>query len=137
MPVDIGNAVELAIAGLFGGGLTEGIRALASRRKSRAETTVTLNDSTLRWAQDLQKDADEARAGEREAWTELRRTRVEMQGELDSIRSELHKHRQFAELLTYRYRVLVSAIMSPNVSRESLMAMASESGPSDFEKNGG
>lgn len=137
MPVDIGNAVELAIAGLFGGGLTEAIRAVASRRKARAETTVTLSDSTLKWAKDLQKDADEARAGEQAAWQEVRKTRTEMQEELNQIRSELHKHRQFAELLTYRYRVLISAIMSPNVSRESLMAMASEPGPGGFEQTGG
>lgn len=98
---------------------------------------MTLSDSTLKWAKDLQKDADEARAGEQAAWQEVRKTRTEMQEELNQIRSELHKHRQFAELLTYRYRVLISAIMSPNVSRESLMAMASEPGPGGFEQTGG
>ena len=129
--------MELAIAGLFGGGLTEIVRALARRRQSQAETTVTISDQALKHVESLQKDADQAREGEQQAWEELRKTRREMRAELNELASELHKHRQFAELLTYRYRVLINAIMSPNVSRESLMAMASEPGINGFDQSGG
>ena len=140
---DPGNLVELLIAFVTGGGLLEAIRAIARRRKTSAEagkttaeTTITLSDSTLGWAQVLKKEADEARGGETEAWNELRRTRVEMRAELDAIVSELHKHRQLAEVLTYRYRVLVGAIMSPNASIEALRQLVQDPGFSGHNGTG-
>ena len=134
---DLGNLVELLIAFVTGGGLLEAIRAIARRRKTNAETTVTLSDSTLGWALDLKKEADEARAGETEAWNELRRTRVEMRAELDAIVTELHKHRQLAEMLTYRYRILVGAIMTPNTSIESLRQLVKDPSFSGNSESGG
>lgn len=126
MLAEIPNLVELGIAVLTGSGLTELIRALRSRRKDRVDSTATLNDSTLKWAQDLKKDSDEARAEAQQAWQLLRTTRVEMEAEFSRLVSELHKHRQLAEVLTYRYRVLVGAIMSPNASVESLRQLVDE-----------
>lgn len=137
MPVEMGKLIELAIAVITGGGVTELIRAIRSRRMDRVDSSVTLNDSTLKWAQDLQRDADDARAGERRAWDELRTARTEMRREMDAIFTELHKHRQLAEILTYRFRVLVSAIMSPNASVESLRELAQDPNFSGYSENGG
>lgn len=130
---ELGSLVELAIGIVTGGGLLEAIRAIARRRKTHAEavktsaeTTITLSDSTLGWAQVLKQEADEARAGETAAWNELRRTRLEVRTEMDALASELHKHRQLAEVLTYRYRVLVGAIMGPNASIEDLRRLVSD-----------
>lgn len=128
MPVDVGNLAELAFAGLFGAGLTEGIRALSRRRHDKTVQTISINDQAMRHINVLQKDADDARAGEQQAWQELRKTRTEMREELDQLAAELHQHRQFAELLTWRYRNLVSAIMSPTASLESLREMAQDPG---------
>lgn len=137
MPVDVGNLVELAFAGLFGGGLTEAIRAVARRRRDKTHDTVSINDRAMKHIDSLQKAADDAQAGEQLAWEQLRQTRQQMNQEMRQIQSELHKHRQFAELLTYRYRVLISAIMSPNVSREALMDMAQERDFGDLDLSGG
>jgi hypothetical protein len=136
MPVDVGNLVELAFAGLFGGGLTELFRAIGRRRRDKTHETVSINDSAMKQVESLQKAADNAQAGEELAWEQLRKTRQDLTRELSQIQSELHRHRQFAELLTYRYRVLVSAIMNPNVSREALMAMAQERGFGDLDVGG-
>lgn len=126
MPVDVGNLVELAFAGLFGGGITEAVRALSRRRQDRTVETVSINDQAMRHIKVLQKDADDSRAGESLAYEELRKARTDFRHEMDELAAELHKHRQFAELLTYRYRVLVSAIMSPTASLESLRELAQD-----------
>lgn len=126
MPVDMGNAVELAIAGLFGGGLTEIIRALSRRRREKVDTTVTLNDQAMKYVESLQKSEEDARKGEQEAWGKLREARSEMQRELDDIVAEMRKQRQLAEVLTYRFRVLTGAIMGPNASVESLRELVKD-----------
>lgn len=147
MPAETQNLVELAISALVGGGLTEFIRALSRRRKDRVDSTATLNDSTLKWAQALKKDSDESRAEAQEAWKELRRRTQEMQDELRETRqqmdseltrlvTELHKHRQLAEVLTYRFRVVIGAIMSPSASVESLRQLVNDPSFSGHNGNG-
>lgn len=127
----------MAFAGLFGGGLTELVRVIGRRRRERTHETISINDQAMKQIDSLQKSADNAQAGEELAWEQLRQTRQQMNKDLEEIRDQLHKHRQFAELLTYRYRVLISAIMNPNVSREALMDMAQERSFGDLDLGGG
>ena len=137
MAVEVGSAVELGLAALSGGGVVELIRAFRGRRRDRVDPTVTLNDSTLRWAEALQRDSDASRVEAQQAWKLLRDTRQEMEKEFSMLASELHKHRQLAETLTYRYRILVSAIMSPNASLESLRLMVEDPGRNGHNGAGG
>lgn len=148
MPAEMQNAVELTISALVGGGLTELIRAFSRRRKDRVDSTATLNDSTLKWAEALKRDSDESRAEAQEAWKELRRRTLEMQDELRQTRqqmdteltglvTEMHKHRQLAEVLTYRFRVVIGAIMSPSASVESLRQLVSDPSFGGHNGNGG
>lgn len=134
MAVELGSMVEVALGALTGGGVVELIRAFRGRRRDRVDPTVTLNDSTLRWAEALQQESNASRAEAQQAWQLLRDTRLEMEKEFSGLVSELHKHRQLAETLTYRYRILVSAIMSPNASLESLRLMVDD--PSYGGRNG-
>lgn len=143
MPVDTGNVVELVIAALGGGGLVEVIRAIANRRKMRVDSTSTLNDSTLKWAEALQRESDdsrrealEARREAQEAWQLFRDYRREMEVEMRQLVSEMHKHRQMAETLTYRFRLIITAIMSPNVSVESLRELVQDPSFGGYDHNG-
>lgn len=139
---DFGNAVELAIAGLTGGGVVELIRVFARRRRDNVEVSATLNEATLRWAADLKKDADSARDDANEAWKAAREARIEaqqerelMRREMQAIVAELQDARQMAERLTYNLRRVTGAIMMPTATIPHLREIV-ESDPTLRSING-
>lgn len=79
--------VAVAVALLSGAGLADLIRAVAGRRRARADEAQVLTSGVLQWAERLKKDADEAHAEVAEVRRELRSVRAEAHALADELRA--------------------------------------------------
>ena len=105
--------VAAVLSALLGGGAVVAvINAVANRRKVRVEVADRLSDSSLKWVQEFQEEAQRARLEASEA----RREVAEVRRELGDVRRE-------AEALARDLRNLRGAIMSPTATLERLRAM--------------
>lgn len=95
-----------------GGGLAVLVNAITGRRGRKAEVADRLSDSSLKWVEQFQEEAKQARLETSEA----RREMAEMRRELAECRAE-------AENLARDLRNLRGAIMAPGATLERLRAM--------------
>lgn len=105
-------------AGLGGGGLVAVVNAFARRKVVRVDAADRLSDSALRWVEQFQEEAAEAR---REA-AACRQESIE-------ARREMHLVREEAKELAADLHRLRRAILDPNASLERLRAMVGPDGP--------
>lgn len=102
-----------------GGGLAVLVNAFTGRRSRKAEVADRLSDSSLKWVQEFQEEAQRARVEAGEA----RRETSEARREMAEVRRELAECRHEAEALAQDLRNLRGAIMSPNATLDRLRAM--------------
>lgn len=106
-----------AVTALLGGGaLAVLIGAVAGKKPRRAEVADRLSDSTLKWVEQFQEEAADAR---REA-ADTRREVADARREIAEVRRELAVVRAEAEALAVRLRGLVTSILAPGVTVEQL-----------------
>jgi hypothetical protein len=111
----------LTLAGVLfgGGGFAMLIQAVIGRRGRRAEVADRLSDTTLKWVQEFQEEAQRARL---EA-VEARRETAEARREAAECRLELAAVRAEATALARDLRDLRGAIVAPAATLERLRAM--------------
>lgn len=114
-------AVIGLLSSLLGGGMATAINALAKRRTEKVDAAGKLNDSTLKWAEELQEDAAEARKDAREARREAAACRVEA----EKAHQQMQQVHAEASELAAELRALRVAIMHPAADIETLRAMVS------------
>ncbi len=110
---------SLISAFLVGGGLAVLVNAVTGRRQRKAEVADRLSDSSLKWVQEFQEEAQRARLEASEA----RRETSDMRREMAEVRRELGDVRREAETLAQDLRNVHGAIMSPTATLERLRAM--------------
>lgn len=116
LPVLVASVVGAAISS---GGLVAIVNAVARRRKVKVDAADRLSDSTLKWVDEFQTEAREARkeaAEARKEATEARREATEAHNQMRAIRTE-------AELLAGQLQALRKAILDPNATIERLRAI--------------
>lgn len=104
-------------AALGGGGLVAVVNAFARRRTVRTDAADRLSDSALRWVEQFQEEAAEAR---REA-AECRRESAEARREMAAVRLE-------AKELAADLHRLRAAILDPRITIERLRALVEPGG---------
>ena len=105
-------AGQIVAAILGGAGVTQVVQAFARRRPTRVEAVEKLNDATLKWAEELEKDAAAAREQAREARvdaTECHRQMAAVRREATALADELHR--------------IVRAVHDPYMSLDRLRVM--------------
>jgi uncharacterized coiled-coil DUF342 family protein len=113
MSTDLPTTVATAIGSLLaGGGLVAIINAFAKRRTVRADAAARLSDETLKWVNEFQDNAKEARAEAALA----RQEATEAHAQMRAVRSE-------AEWLAGQLQQLRRAILDPQATIERLRAM--------------
>jgi hypothetical protein len=125
------------VAGGAGGGQI--IAAISRRRQRRVVAETGLSAGAIQWAQELRKDADDARAESRSAWAEVRKVRQEAlsaQREASEANHRVDEANRRMELLTHQaqsmlvyVRRLVLAIEDPSMDMERLRRLISTEGP--------
>lgn len=105
-------ALGLASILMGGGGLAVLVNGVTGRKARKAEVADRLSDSSLKWVQEFQEEAQRARLEASEA----RREMAEVRRELAGVRRE-------AETLAQDLRNLHGAIMSPTATLDRLRAM--------------
>lgn len=119
-----------AVTALFGGGgVAVAINAFANRRPRRAEVADRLSDSTLKWVEQFQEEAADAR---REA-ADTRREVAECRREVAEVRREMAALRGEAEVVARTLRNLRRSIMAPNMTVEQLRKDLQEPDPQDLD----
>lgn len=114
--------VATALGGVLGGGGSVAIvNALASRRGRKVDAADRLSDGALKWVDEFQADAREARSEAAAA----RHEATEAHAQMRAIRAE-------AEWLAGQLQQLRRAILDPGATLERLRAMV---GP-DYPGNG-
>lgn len=115
------TVASLIATALASGGLGVIVNALANRRKVRVDAADRLSDGALKWVDEFQADAREARHEASEARREATEAHVQMR----AVRAE-------AEWLAKQLQQLRRAIVDPSATLERLRAMV---GP-DYPGNG-
>lgn len=108
-------------AGLGGGGLVAIVNAVARRRPVKVDAADRLSDGALKWVDEFQADAREARSEAAHA----RREATEAHAQMRAVRAE-------AEWLAGQLQALRRAIMAPDATLDRLRALV---GP-DANHNG-
>lgn len=112
---------------LSGGGLAAIIEAVRTRGKPRADITATVSAAAAEVVQILQNTINEAQQDAQEARLEAQEARKASRAagqEAEEARRQMRTMRLEMEMLAYRFRHLVSAILDDNVTREHLKVMA-------------
>lgn len=105
-PSSLVTWVATAVGGLVGGGgLVAMVNAFAKRRTVKVDAADKLSDGALRWVDEFQTEAREARNEAASA----RREAAEAHAQMREIRAE-------AELLARELRHLRMAILDPNAT---------------------
>lgn len=117
MPVWLTAVLTFSSLLLGGGGGAAILQAVTGRRSRKAEVADRLSDSTLKWVEEFQEEARNARAEAAEA----RREAQEARRELADVRRE-------AEALIRDLRELRAAVLSPGATVERLRAMVGGEG---------
>lgn len=112
-------AMALGSALLGGGALAVLINAVAGRNPRRAEVAEKLSDSTLKWVEQFQEEAADAR---REA-ADTRREVADARREIAEVRREMMVVRTEAEALAAQLRSLRASILSPATTMDQLRAI--------------
>lgn len=107
--------VDLAVAGLAGGGIAAWINARARRPVTQATAVERLNDTTLDWAERLKEDASDARREAREARDEA----AEAHRQVRMARAE-------AEQLVIYLRWLLRTINEPSMDIQRLRLLVGD-----------
>jgi len=117
------STIAATILGSFmaGGGLVAIVNAFAKRRTVKVDAAARLSDETLKWVNEFQDNAKEARTESLAARAEA----TEAHAQMRAIRAE-------AEWLAAQLQQLRRAILDPNATLERLRAMV---GP-DYPGNG-
>ena len=129
MAVEVNNVqflTSFVVAALSGGGVVSLIDALRNRGKDKAQTTATLSQATLQFAETLAKATDAAQAdadAARQDANAARQTARAAREEADETMRQMHIVRQEMEMMAYRFRRLTGAILDDNVTREDLKDM--------------
>jgi chromosome segregation ATPase len=105
-------ALGLASLLMGGGGLAVLVNAFTGHRTRKAEVADRLSDSSLKWVEQFQEEAQRARLEAAEA-----------RREVAEVRRELAECLHQAEALAQDLRNLRGAIMSPTATLERLRAM--------------
>lgn len=112
---------------ISGGGVVAAINALSNRKSQKVDAAANLNDSTLRWAEQMRKDierlGDDAREARQEA-SEARREVADVRREMNHVR------REFDEMATHMLNVKTllfdqSALSTPELTIGRLRSMVS------------
>lgn len=125
-PVWLTGLIAAATLLLGGGGLAVLVNAVTGRRGRKAEVADRLSDSSLKWVQEFQEEAQRARQEAQAAREETRQSRLEAaeaRREVAEVRRELSDVRHEAERLAADLRNMRGAIMSPTATIERLRAM--------------
>ena len=101
--------VSVGSALLGGGALAVLINAVAGKNPRRAEVADRLSDSTLKWVEQFQEEAADAR---REA-ADTRREVADARREIAEVRREMAAVRGEAEQLAAQLRSLRASILAP------------------------
>lgn len=118
------HVVEIVGAVLSGGGIVATVNALARRRVVKVDATRRFSDGVLKWVDEFQAEAAEAR---REA-AEARRESNEARREVVDIRKQFAEISEHAEALNRHIRELHAAILHPAVTIDRLRAMVPSMG---------
>jgi hypothetical protein len=108
-------------AGLGGGGLVAIVNAVARRRTTKVDAADRLSDGALKWVNEFQENANEARFEAAAA----RREATEAHAQMRAVRAE-------AEWLAGQLQALRRAIMAPDATLDRLRVLV---GP-DANHNG-
>lgn len=106
-------------AALGGGGLVAIVNAFAKRRQVKVDAADRLSDGALKWVDEFQADAREARHEAAEA----RREATEAHAQMRAVRAE-------AQWLAGQLKALRRAIIDPNATIERLRMLVIEDGGS-------
>jgi len=109
-------AGQIVAAILGGAGVTQVVQAFARRRPTRVEAVEKLNDATLKWAEELEKDAAAAREQAREQAREARVDATECHRQMAAVRRE-------ATALADELHRIVRAVHDPYMSLDRLRVM--------------
>lgn len=97
---------------LAGGGFVALITAFSRKRQIKIDVASRINEMSLKWAEDIQEEADESRKQAREVRAEMEALHRRMQ---------LMQH-EFDDL-TRKFRILRNAIFMPDITVEDLRAL--------------
>ncbi len=88
------------------------ITAVSRKKQVKVDVASKINEMSLEWAEDIKKEAEEARA-------QTKATRLE----LETLHRRMVAIQHEFDDLTRKFRILRNAIFSPNISVEDLRAL--------------
>lgn len=118
--------IGVVIAGLGSAGVGEAVRAFTRRGPARVEAAAQVTSMTMKWAEALQADAEQARRKMLEVTAEADKLHAQVQldrEEMRSLRIDVTRLGGEVQQLTLRMRHWRRAILSPDATLEALRQM--------------
>lgn len=115
------TTASTVLAGVLGGGgMVAIVNAFAKRRQVKVDAADRLSDGALKWVDEFQADAREARSEAAAA----RREATEAHAQMRAVRAE-------AQWLAGQLQALRRAIVDPNATLDRLRMLVAEDGTSN------
>lgn len=116
---------QLVAVILGGAGVTQLINSMFQRRAVRVDSAARLNESTLKWAEELQRNSHSALEEARQARSES----IDARLEVAELHRQLRKVRAEAQVLVDHFHNMVRLIHEPHMTMERLRTIVDDPGP--------